>query len=274
MSVSAHDLSRAFEFLVRNDCFGTRVEAFEWGRAVCAPELPLRHDSNYLFLESLPPHVDAGDVVARAETLQAPQDLPHRCVFFRHAEDGERLAPGLEERGWTVFRGVLMARRRREDRRVGTHRVEELARLPASVAEMLAAARETQILAYPWGTAEVARQLVRARLLAPVPTRTFVVREGGVPVAWVELYVEGRVAQVEALATDAAHRGKGHARALLQHAVEAALGSGAELVFLCADEDDWPHRFYGRMGFDLLGRYVKASRVLAGGTASAVDDDR
>jgi len=46
--------------------------------------------------------------------------------------------------------------------------------------------------------------------------------------------------------------------------VEEARRSGADLVFLCADADDWPVRLYERLGFDEIGHYVKLTHDPAG----------
>jgi hypothetical protein len=37
-------------------------------------------------------------------------------------------------------------------------------------------------------------------------------------------------------------------------AVEEALAAGHELVFLVADDDDWPKDLYARLGFETIGR--------------------
>jgi hypothetical protein len=37
-------------------------------------------------------------------------------------------------------------------------------------------------------------------------------------------------------------------------AVDAALAMGHELIFIVADEDDWPKDLYARLGFDPVGR--------------------
>jgi predicted N-acetyltransferase YhbS len=49
------------------------------------------------------------------------------------------------------------------------------------------------------------------------------------------------------------HRGRGVGRAVVLAAAAAARASGADLVFLDADADDWPRLLYGRLGFDPVG---------------------
>lgn len=109
----------------------------------------------------------------------------------------------------------------------------------------------------PYGRDEdVVRQLVgmRAALAAGVPTaRFFVGRADGVDAAVTTLYSDGTVAQVEDVATLRDYRRRGLARATVSAAIDAALEMGHELVFIVADDDDWPKDLYGRLGFDRIG---------------------
>jgi ribosomal protein S18 acetylase RimI-like enzyme len=251
------DLARAFDFIRRADMVGSRAEPFRWGTAVFAPELPLRHDSNYLLADRLSADADAGALAAEAERVQGAAGLLHRCVMLRDAAAGERLAPGFAALGWSAFRGLVMAHRRPPERRLDTASVVE------TDAEALRAARTRHVLSYPWGTPEVARQILGARALFPVPTRDYAVFVDGEPVSWVECTSDGPVAQVEALATVEAHRRRGHASRVLLRAVEDARRAGAGLVFLCADASDRPQGLYRRLGFDEIGRYAKFTRVPA-----------
>ncbi len=249
------DLARAFAFIARADMAGTRTEPFRWGTAVFMPEFPLRHDSNYLLVEALPQGVDAAALAAEADRIQGAAGLGHRCTLLRNAEAGERLAAAFDALGWKPFRGVIMALRRPPERPVGAPLVIR------TDAEALRPAREAQILGYPWGTPEVARQLLAARSLIPVETRHYAVFVDGDPASWAELYLEGDVAQVEAVVTVERFRNRGYASAVVLRTVTEARRSGAELVFLCADAGDWPRELYRRLGFDEIGRYVKFTRT-------------
>jgi ribosomal protein S18 acetylase RimI-like enzyme len=62
------------------------------------------------------------------------------------------------------------------------------------------------------------------------------------------------------------HRGRGYARALILHAAAEARRAGAKLVFLVADDEDWPKELYRRLGFDELGLVYEF--LLARGTTS------
>jgi GNAT superfamily N-acetyltransferase len=48
-------------------------------------------------------------------------------------------------------------------------------------------------------------------------------------------------------------RGRGFARALITHAVALAREAGAGLIFIVADDEDWPKRLYERLGFRAVG---------------------
>jgi predicted GNAT family acetyltransferase len=102
----------------------------------------------------------------------------------------------------------------------------------------------------------VQRQLLDAKLLIAerVETRFLAVLEDEVPVSWADLYVADGVAQIEDVATSESHRNRGLASAVVTAAIQKASASGAELVFLLADEDDWPKELYRRLGFDAIGR--------------------
>src|SRR5262245_42440675 len=106
------DLSRAQAFLLRNDLWGTRMEPFPGGIAVFAPELPLRHDSNYLLVPSLSAAMTATTLAAEAERIQSAAGLGHRCVLLWEGTVAERLVEGFSSLGWSAHRGAVMALRR------------------------------------------------------------------------------------------------------------------------------------------------------------------
>ena len=110
--------------------------------------------------------------------------------------------------------------------------------------------------------AEIGRQLAsRDRLIASVVTaRAFAVLERGEVAARCQLYSDRDVAQVENVYTRPGDRRRGLARALVSHAVSEAHASGAGLVFLVADADDWPRRFYGDVGFGDAGLMYRFRR--------------
>src|SRR6266480_283061 len=104
------EVDRAFAFMRRGDMRGTCEEPWRFGTAVFAPEIPLRHDSNYVLLECDGP-VD--EIMAAAETAQS--HLTHRMIVVPDEGLGERLEPAFRDQGWEVHRGLVMVLRRPPD---------------------------------------------------------------------------------------------------------------------------------------------------------------
>jgi GNAT superfamily N-acetyltransferase len=229
---------------------GERTEPSRFGVAVFDARVPLRYDSNYLLVEELPASVSAEELAGEAGRFDRPM------IMVRHQPTGARLAPGFAALGWQLHRGLLMAHRRPPHRTAPTELVREVDEAA------LRPARRGQLTGYPWATPAVVDQLLDAKLLIAraVRARFFAVVVGGQVVTYTDLYDDGRTAQIEDVATLAEHRGHGYASAVVLRALQEARQSGCDLVFLAADEDDWPKVLYRRLGFDDLGRYVKFIR--------------
>lgn len=247
------DLARAYDFILRADMAGTRHEPWRYGTAVFLPELPLRLDSNYLLVDPAPAGVTARELADESDRVLA--DLPLRCLYYRDHAAALELRDGFVELGWKAFEGVVMVLRGPSTKTVDTSRVRP------TEESVLRAPRRVQMLGYPWCTPEVADQLLDARRYIPVRTDYFAVFEGEQPVSWAEVYLEDGNAQIEAVATEPEHRNRGHASAIVTHAIEYARAEGADFVFLVADAVDWPKDLYARLGFEEVGRYMKFLRT-------------
>ena len=247
----AIELERALDFLALADHGGTRREAFAFGTAVFDDRLPRRWDSNYLLVEEVPDGVGAEELAAEAERVQAAAGLAHRKLELRDEEAGARLEPQFRELGWTVNRHLLMALHREPERTPDRALVREVN--PAALREV----RARQIHGYEWGAdPEVVEQLYEAKLLLSevVAARFFAVVLDEQPVSWTDLYVSDGTAQIEDVGTLEEHRGRGYASAVVLYAAGEARAAGADLVFLVADDEDWPKELYRKLGFDELGR--------------------
>jgi ribosomal protein S18 acetylase RimI-like enzyme len=77
--------------------------------------------------------------------------------------------------------------------------------------------------------------------------------DGGIPIAGTQLRLDGATAAIEAVMTDPDHRGNGHATALVGEAIARARALGCDVVWLLARADDWPRRWYERLGFGDVG---------------------
>jgi GNAT superfamily N-acetyltransferase len=80
-----------------------------------------------------------------------------------------------------------------------------------------------------------------------------VAREDGRVVAAGQLRVDGATACVDSVLTDPSARGRGHGNAVLARSVSLAAERGCDLVVLEAAAQDWPRRWYARLGFETLG---------------------
>jgi GNAT superfamily N-acetyltransferase len=197
--------------------------------------------------------VDAEEV--SAEALVGALDelyshLPHRRAFVERPAAGERLAPSLRERGWLVERDVFMTLGDDGDRGA-------LPGLAREVDEAAMRAVEARTIGEePYGQPEVVEQLLaaRSRYGAAGRGRYFVGAVDGVDAAHATLYSDGAVAQIEDVGTLRAFRRRGLARAVCVAAIEAALAAGHELIFIVADDGDWPKDLYARLGFTAVGR--------------------
>src|SRR5436305_4389069 len=112
--------------------------------------------------------------------------------------------------------------------------------------------------------AEARRQIVAfTELMADVgSTRLFAARGDRAEIgSFCALFEEDGVAQIDEVTTVQQYRRRGLARAVVVGALRAALEGGAELVFLVADESDWPMRWYQRLGFEPVGRRYELIRV-------------
>jgi GNAT superfamily N-acetyltransferase len=252
--VSVNDeLARVHRFEREIELAGTETVDSPLGAGVLTPELPRRHDSNYVFLERAG---SAQEAVAEADRILGGAGRTHRVILAFDEDLAARLAPQFQALGWLTQRHVFMVQHREPEKRADTSIVREVDE------SALRAGRTREIVAQPWGSPEIARQLLDAKVMLAdrAETRFFGVEVDGEIVAWSDLYLAQGVGQVEDVATAAEHRGKGYATAVVLRAAEEARKAGADLVFLVADDYDWPKELYGRLGFDAVGRLHKFIR--------------
>jgi ribosomal protein S18 acetylase RimI-like enzyme len=247
------ELARIQRFEREIELAGTETVESPLGVGVLTPELSRRHDSNYLLLERAD---GAADAIAEADRILGGAGRTHRVILTFDDDLAARLAPQFRALGWLVQRHVLMVHRRKPEKRADTaivREVDEAALRPG---------RTHEIVAQPWGSPELARELLDAKVMLAdrAQTRFFGVEVDGEIVAWSDLYLAQGVAQVEDVATRPEHRGRGYATAVVLRAVEEARRAGADLVFLVADDKDWPKQLYARLGFEPVGLAYKFIR--------------
>jgi N-acetylglutamate synthase-like GNAT family acetyltransferase len=225
-----------------------RVERFPWGELVATPSLPLVWDANFALVERW----DGSAVELRDEMDHVQQAFAHRRVVLAREDVAAALWEDIGRSGWEfASRYLLMAQRRLPDR-AADQAIEIV-----GVGELeWARGRRAMIEAQAHGAdAELGRQLMMldARLAQAMEVRHLAAVVDGEIAAYAGLYLEEGTAQIEDVATLPRLRNRGLARAVVLAAIAEARRAGAELVFLVADEADWPVQLYERLGFDPIG---------------------
>jgi ribosomal protein S18 acetylase RimI-like enzyme len=247
MILSVDDLATCIAFTrAFDDRIVGRREPARFGVALFDDELPLVFDRNLLLVDlGALPTVD--ELITETERLQ--HGLRHRKIRVDD-DHGARLQPAFLQRGWRVTRLVVMAHR-------GEPPSDAPVQTSETTADTLAPIWAAGIRSEPFGSdEEVVRQLVAAqrRRADAVAVRYFASRsESGAIAAYCELFSDGRTAQIESVMTLPAFRQRGHGRAVVHRALVEAIAMGHGLVFLLADDEDWPKTLYAKLGFEPLG---------------------
>ena len=228
----------------------TRTERTRFGTAYFHEAFPRRWDSNFVWTDPPLDGVEAEELAADADDALGGAGLEHRVVWVADAEQGERLAPGFARLGYMVDRNVVMVHEREPD--AWTDDRAEQVDLEDAKAMWRAAQLEEPDVDRPADATMLADFL--DVLVVGADARFYGVRVDGDVVAGAQLMVLGGVAQVEDVVTLTAHRGQGFARAAVLAAVRAAREDGADLVYLGADDEDWPKLMYAKLGFDEVAR--------------------
>jgi GNAT superfamily N-acetyltransferase len=243
------DRALAFEEVLRTRC-AERIVPFRFGRAYFNDSHPRVWYLNGLLVDGTK-DVDPGELAAEAELLHTDAGQAHRRCDVPDEAVGARLEGFFRRIGWRIEQELVMAYQRGGNRGADTSTVEEV-----TGEDLLALRRELE-RAEPWATdEEIVEEVLDANRLWQQAgnARYFAVRADGSPVAAGDLYSDGKIAQVEAVATLPAYRGKGYASAVVLRAVKEAQAAGHDLVFLTADAGDWPKELYARIGFEEIGR--------------------
>jgi GNAT superfamily N-acetyltransferase len=116
---------------------------------------------------------------------------------------------------------------------------------------------------------DVIRQLCDSKRVwaEAVLTRFFAAFVDGEPASMCDLALAPPIGEIEDVRTLEQHRGRGLARAVVLRAVAEAKAAGCDLVFLVAEDDDWPKEVYRKLGFDPVGRtfvFVRKPKASSG----------
>jgi GNAT superfamily N-acetyltransferase len=94
--------------------------------------------------------------------------------------------------------------------------------------------------------------------------RSFAIAGGdGRLAAMTKLRAGDGVVQLEDVFTAPEVRGRGYGRAVVSHAAAVARAGNPELIFIVADDNDWPKQLYAKVGFEPVGRTWSLHRPAA-----------
>ena len=228
-----------------------RVEPLAYGVAYLSDDIPRVYDQNFLWAQGAH-DVAAADLIADADRLHRTAGQTHRRLVVDHEPLWRELTPAFADEGWRIGTEVILAHRRAPDRTVPTGHVREI------TPDELEPAVGAYFASEQWGgDEETRRQLVehgRRMSAAAGDERRFGVVDDGAVIAYCKLWRHAQTAQIEDVVVLAARRGEGHGRAVVTAALQAALAEEPELVFMVADDGDWPKELYARLGFEPMGR--------------------
>lgn len=223
-----------------------QVVPLQLGTAYLNPAFPKMYDLNFVCISD--PSASFAEASSATDRVLSEAGARHRKFVVDGEAHGERLAAGAAP-GWTTTCLLDMTWNQDPDR----------ADAPAVelTLEDLRDHRERLHRAAYGNEEELIRQfLERDRLYRrAVGARFFGARDDdGMVRCSLNLITIGTVAEIDDLQTEEEARGRGYAAAAVLAASRAAVSSGARLVFLTADEDDWPKEMYARLGFVPAGR--------------------
>ena len=212
-----------------------RVEPLPHGFAALVPELPRVYDLNLVWVDD-PAGVEAAVLIAEGERLAVEYGFEHRELIVPDEAATARLGPDLSAAGYAAEPRLLMVARRAPDR-PASRPVEEI-----DLATVMAFSEATLRQGPERFDEETIGQLCEAKRVVAASGGRFLGAwaKDGTLASVCDVYSDGTIAQIESVITLLEHRGQGLARSLVLRAVDEARRGGHALVFLQADENDWP----------------------------------
>lgn len=244
-SVEVASLERALAFMRAGMAAAAdTARTIESGIVVSTPSLPAVWAVNQLRVTE---PLSFEKLVGLAEDQMTGCDYRH--VAVEDQQTGPELERAFRAADWKVERDVVMVLSGAADRPADTGVVDDAGEDEAA-----------EIMRRWYGddepsTAEIDQLVDYGRRESRVlGDRLLGVRSSdGRLVAITKLRSDGRTAQVEDVYSVPEARGRGFARALICHAAELSRGAGHDLVFIVADDADWPKLLYERLGFRSAG---------------------
>lgn len=243
-----HDLERIEDFLSAFEA-GVSDRVVEWHGGVAYIDRGLRKIWDLNFLDLRDGRLSVEDIAAAADEILGGVGCEHRRVRVTDPEIGAALEPDFTELGWNTDVHVVMCHRREPNRIVDTSAVEE-------VGDATWSGRQEQMSSFAaTSDAETIRQMrsMYDRMTRVGRARDFAIMEDGKAVSFALLFSDGKVGQIEDVATLDGYRQRGYSWRVMAKALEVSRAEHGS-TFLIADDRDWPKDFYSRMGFDAIGR--------------------
>lgn len=245
-AADVESLARVLAFLRANLArTADELRPIEAGCVVRSPSLPAVWSVNHLRV-ALP--------LGFESVVELADEEMQRCRYLQIVLENQGAGPTLEDAfraaSWKTERELLMILSAAPDREADTSVV-----IDAGDAEV------AEVMRRWYGEDELdpraLAQLVEfsCRESRACGDRLLGVRSSdGQLVAISKLRGDGAVAQIEDVYTAPEARRRGFGRAVVTRAVELARDAGHDLIFINADDNDWPKELYARIGFRPLGR--------------------
>ena len=253
---SVLDRIMAFSRGIEDRSSTRRIEA-SVGTLLLNDDYPYSHAHNMLRVEGPQPTLSAEALDAEAERLLREEaGRNHLQMLIEDEATAARLTPALQRLGWSVTPLVYMAQ-------VGEPSIPSPAHAEIVDWDAVRPLVQADFRSDPrTSDEEVVRQLTdrRQAIARATHLRHVAAPAGGPYASRADLYSDGRTLQIESVVTLSQARNQGLARAVVLEGVRLAREEGHDLIFLVAEEDDWPKALYERLGFEIVGRSTEYGR--------------
>ncbi|ADO72623.1 GNAT family N-acetyltransferase [Stigmatella aurantiaca] len=234
------------------DRTATRTQRFSRGTALFNDRFPKSWAHNFLRVDPPSEGISAQALAVQAEVLHGEAGHSHRRLWVDDAATGERLLESLGPLGWQTQCEWVMAHFDEvpaPDPRITVQEFSHEGMRPfwEEMFRRMEFVRDEKTV----------QQLTERNLLLGQQSsvRHFgAVFEGRI-VSACDLYPGEGLAEIQDVETLEEFRKQGFSRAVMRTALRAARERGAAFTFLTTDSDDWPKEFYGRLGFQPVGKF-------------------